>query len=159
MKLSDILDKGSKDALARARGPYVPARTIIGPPQNRVNPARPTGQDSRSLVKRLEDLEYGDALQYFFENQEKFGVYSPLSYRECAQLVGQHLAERGRPEASRWTGKTAGDSQDNFHPKYEFRRKSRRGQRPSGSYRVDQVDEGKDIWRCDSQVKAFKGLT
>ena len=86
-------------------------------------------------------------------------MYSPLSYRECAQIVGAHLSERGRPEASRWTGKPVEDSADNFHPKYEFRRKSRRGQRPSGSYRVDQVEESKDIWRSDETVKSFKGLT
>jgi len=159
MKLSDILDKGSKDALASARNNNKRARSIIGPPQTSSKSARPTGQDSWSLVKRLEALGYEGAIQYFYENQEKFGVYVHLSYRECAQLIGQHLAKLSRPASSRWTGKTAGDSQENFHPKYEFRRKSRRGQRPSGSYRVDQRDEGKDIWRSDETVRAFKGLT
>ena len=160
MRLGDLLDKSAKDSLAGACVPNnTRPRSAQGPPDKGAVPTRPTGQDARSLVKRLEDLHYGDALQYFYENQEEFGVYSPLSYRECAQIIGAHLSDISRPARSRWTGKPVEDSADNDHPKYEYRRKSRRGQRPSGSYRVDQLQDSKDIWLSDKMVRSIKGLT
>ena len=166
MQLKDILDKRTRKALASASTPISNerARSIIIDDTRSRNPS--TGSthilsvNLGDVANELDRLPYTDAVQYVYERQHKFGVYSELSYSECAHLVYEHLKDRLAHPSSPYDGSTAGqDSGDNFHPKYEFRRKSRRGQRASGSYREDQERDAESIWLSDETKLKIKGLT
>tara|TARA_Y100001937_G_scaffold114699_1_gene164720 strand:- start:26 stop:520 length:495 start_codon:yes stop_codon:yes gene_type:complete len=164
MQLKDMLDKHTRKALASVPTSNKRARSNI------IDDA-PSGHPSTGsthilsvnlgdMANELERIHYADAVQYVYENQRKFGVYVELSYSECAHLVYEHLKDRLARPSCPYDGRTAGHiSDDNFHPKYEFRRKSRRGQRPSGSYREDQERDAESIWLSSESIRKIKGLT
>ena len=166
MQLKDMLDKRTRKALASASTPVSNERA-----RSNILDDAPSGHPSTGsthilsvnvgdMANELDRLHYADAVQYVYENQRKFGVYSELSYSECAHLVYEHLKDRLAHPSCPYDGSTAGYVSDNtFHPKYEFRRKSRRGQRPSGSYREDQRRDAKDIWLSAESIRKIKGLT
>lgn len=166
MQLKDILDSRTRKALASASTPVSNerARSIIIDDTRSRNPS--TGSthilsvNLGDVANELDRLHYADAAQFLYENQRKFGVYVELSYSECAHLVYEHLKDRVGNPSSPYDGRTAGHiSDDNFHPKYEFRRKSRRGQRASGSYREDQARNAESIWLSAESIRKIKGLT
>ena len=161
MQLKDILDSRTRKALASASTPVSNerARSIIIDDTRSRNPS--TGSthilsvNLGDVANELDRLHYADAAQFLYENQRKFGVYVELSYSECAHLVYDHLKDRVGNPSSPYDGST----DDNFHPKYEFRRKSRRGQRASGSYREDQERDAESIWLSAESIRKIKGLT
>ena len=147
MKLGNLLSNSQKKSMKSVAVLPVPESidTPIRLPNPSVSPV--TGLDSATLWDVYDNEGLECAAMFFYENQDKFGVYPRRSPSQCKDIIASEFHERRTTIPVSRMRKPRIDDQSNYN---HVHRRRYKGKSPTnGCYRRDQEHQAEPIWRSD----------
>ncbi len=157
MKLGNLLSNSQKKSMKSVAVLPVPESidTPIRLPKPNTQPV--TGLDSATLWDVYDNEGLECAAMFFYENQDKFGVYPRRSPSQCMDIIASEFHERMTTIPVSRMRKPRIDDQSNYN--HVHHRKYKKGKSPTnGCYRRDQAHQAEPVFISDEARLKILGI-